>query len=368
MIRTIVISIGLLGAIGLHAASVAQAQTAPPPPDFKQPSLSSLSEKYAVPARSLADVPTPAGLPSLTVRLADGAAAHMVPTVRAAAARAAVLKGRSNLQGPLLYHAGGRVVYPYLVTYHIFWAPPKLQTGVGTGYSTSYPSVQVYMGAWITGHSPYDNNTQYYQTIGGVTNYIQNAGGWGGYYVDTAPYPASGCSNSATPGNCVTDTQIRAEIQRVMTLKGWTGGYNKMFLLYTSSGEGSCFDASSTSCANVQYCAYHSYFNGATTPIIYGNEPYPQLGVCTASTTPNNDVVADTAASIASHEINEATTDPLLNAWFDDSGNEIGDLCNFNYGANTWDGGLANQMWNGTFFELQQQWSNNKGGCVQSGP
>src|SRR5205807_5880603 len=112
----------------------------------------------------------------------------------------------------------------YLVTYHIFWVPPTLQTGGGTGFSASYAGVQVYMGAWITGHSPYDNNTQYYQTISGVTSYIQNAGGYAGYYIGTAPYPASGCADSATPGNCITDAQIRAEIQRVMTLNGWTGG------------------------------------------------------------------------------------------------------------------------------------------------
>jgi len=147
------------------------------------------------------------------------------------------------------------------------------------------------------------------------------------YYVDTAPYPASGCTDSATPGNCITDAQIQTEITKVMGINGWTGGINKMFLLYTSSGEGSCFDSSNTSCAYVQYCAYHSFYGGTTTPIIYGNQPYGGVIGCVAGgqTTPNSDIAADGAASTASHEISEAITDPLLNAWFDASGNENGD-------------------------------------------
>lgn len=77
---------------------------------------------------------------------------------------------------------------------------------------------------------------------------IQNAAGviltsgLAGVAVDNAPYPASGCSDTATPGNCIIDAQIQAEMQRVMTLLGWTSEPNKVFLLYTSSGEGSCFD------------------------------------------------------------------------------------------------------------------------------
>jgi hypothetical protein len=71
-----------------------------------------------------------------------------------------------------------------------------------------------------------------------------------------------------------------------------------------------------------------------------------------------------------SHEIMEAATDPLGNAWFDSSGNEIGDLCGFNFGPNTWGSGAGagNQMWNGLIFELQQQYDNHAAGCVQVGP
>ena len=62
-----------------------------------------------------------------------------------------------------------------------------------------------------------------------------------------------------------------------MTANGWTGGLNKLFMLFTSSGEGSCFDSTGNDCAYSDkvsgYCGYHSYIAG-TPPIIYANEPY----------------------------------------------------------------------------------------------
>jgi hypothetical protein len=57
----------------------------------------------------------------------------------------------------------------------------------------------------------------------------------------------------------------------------------------------------------------------------------------------------------ASHELTEAVTDPELNAWYTSQGNEIGDLCAYNYGTNSWDSAKANQMWNGRFYELQME-------------
>jgi hypothetical protein len=197
------------------------------------------------------------------------------------------------------------------------------------------------------GHGLDNNNTQYYQTISGVTSYIHNSGGLAAAVVDTDPYPVSSCHDPATPGNCITNTQIVDEISKVMTAHGWTGGLNKMFLLFTSSGEGSCFDSSSTSCAYTQYCGYHGYFSVGSTKVICGNESFGDLSVCQAPGTPspNADPVADAAASVASHELTEAATDPLLNAWFTSSGYEIGDSCAYNYRTNTWDSDKANQMW-----------------------
>ncbi len=280
------------------------------------------------------------------------------------------LPGDTNLMGaiaadpgPLLYH-GGPIMQTTTI-YPIFWIPSKLQTGASTGVSALYPSVQIKMLNEYTGHSLGTINTQYNQIS--PTAYILNKGGVGGFYVDSTPYPASGCTDTATPGNCITDTQIQTEVSNVMTIKGWTGGIGKIFMLFTSAGEGSC---SGTECAYTFYCAYHSVFGSVATPIIYSNEPYANTSVCQLPGTPspNGDAVADTAATAASHELSEAITDPELNAWYTAMGNENGDLCAYNYGTNTWDGGLANQAWNGDFFELQTEFNNHTGACAQVGP
>ncbi|MGC2109427.1 MAG: hypothetical protein WA655_07910 [Candidatus Korobacteraceae bacterium] len=155
----------------------------------------------------------------------------------------------------------------------------------------------------------------------------------------------------------------------MMNVKGWTGGLNKMFLLFTSSGEGSCFDSSGQSCAYTDYCAYHSFIDGSTT-IVYGNEPYGDTSACQEPGTPspNNDPAADTAATAASHEMTEAITDPELNAWYTAQDNEIGDLCAYQYGSNGWDSSKANQHWNAHYYELQMEYDNHKRACVQLGP
>lgn len=61
----------------------------------------------------------------------------------------------------------------------------------------------------------------------------------------------------------------------------------------------------------------------------------------------------------------EAVTDAHLNAWYDSSGNEIGDKCAWNFGPLSLDGGKANEEWNGHYYLVQQEGSNSKAGCTQ---
>jgi hypothetical protein len=300
---------------------------------------------------------------------------HVFPTVK----KKAELPALGMLTTPLSYHGGP--VMTKANTYAIYWIPPSLQTGAATSLSTHYQQVQNAFLSLYPGHGIDNDNTQYYQTSGSLihfTTWIQNSGGFVASYVDTAPYPPSGCTDTVTPGNCLTDAQIQAEIQKVIALKGWPTGINNMFLLFTSSGEGSC---AGTSCAYEWYCAYHSYFMSGTSPVIYGNEPYGNPNYCQVPGTPspNGDAAADAAATVASHELTEAITDPELNAWYDGSGSEIGDKCAWIYGTNTWDSGKANQSWWESwsslflvpqigYFELQEEYSNHANACIQVGP
>jgi hypothetical protein len=85
-------------------------------------------------------------------------------------------------------------------------------------------------------------------------------------------------------------------------------------------------------------------------------------------TSPNGDSGADGMANTLSHEIEEAISDPDLNAWFDSSGQENGDKCNFNFGATqtAGNGSQFNQTFGGHNWMLQQNWRNSGGGaCAQ---
>lgn len=306
---------------------------------------------------------------------------HVLPTVEKAAQRANFRASQtSGATGALVYHGGP--VMTTATAYAIFWAPAKLQDGQPTSLPTSYQNIQTALLQAYPGHGIDSNNTQYYMTTGSLffrfTSFVQGMGGFGGSYVDTSAYPASGCSDYITPGNCLTDAQIQEEVTKVMALKGWTGGLNHIFFVYTSTGEGSC---ASFGCAYTDYCAYHGYFTQGSQTVVYGNEPYAAAPYCQGGTSPNGDAAGDSAASITSHELTESITDPELNAWYSASGEEIGDLCAWNYGTNTWDGGQANQYWPISYnnfilfghfpvtsFELQQEYDNHTASCVQVGP
>jgi len=281
---------------------------------------------------------------------------------------------------PLIYH-GGPVMLTTTV-YAIYWAPPHLQDGHATSLSAAYQGVQNTMFKEYFGHSISTNNTQYYQGSS-PKKYIKGTGSFGGSYVDTSLYPGSHCFDSSSAltngNNCISDADLQNEIKKVMTLKGWTGGLNKIFMLFTSSDEGQC--AGTGSCSYVQYCAYHSSFvNGSGQTVIYGNEPYGDNNACqiAGAPSPNGNPAADTAATAASHELTEAITDPLGTGWWDSSGYEIGDECAYYYGFAGYLSGKADELWDGHPFFLQTEYSNvlqnwgidvvNFPGCFNAGP
>jgi len=275
--------------------------------------------------------------------------------------------------GVLSYHGGP--IMSGNNFYAIFWIPAHLQNGQSTTLTSKYQLLAEQMLSDYPYHGISNNSTQYYSSINGVTKYFVGTGGLAGYDVDTNPYPASGCHDSVTPSNCITDAQLQAEISRVMTLRGWTPGLNKMFIVFTSTGEGSCTDNSSSTCAYTSYCAYHGYFGSTTTPTIYANMPYANPTYCYASSNgqhaPSGDVPSDANVNVTSHEITEANTDPESNAWWDSAnGEEIGDLCAWNFGTADWNSGLApaNQNWNGHYFDLQLEYNNHTAACVKIGP
>jgi len=327
------------------------------------------------------EMPALGGQPlQLNVDAASGHQVHVMPTHKQIKDLADIGYQHNGGTPPLLYHGGPVMTSP--TVYLIYWVPPHLQDGTATTMPASYQNIETTMIKEYFGHSLDNNNTQYYQNS--PKAYIKNTGTVGGAYVDNALYPGSDCFDPATTltngNNCISDGDLQKEVGKVMALKHWTGGVNNLFMVFTSSNEGQCA-SSGSDCSYYTYCAYHSYFvNSASQKVIYSNEPYGDTTVCQVpgAPSPNGFPKADAAATAAAHELTESITDPLLNAWLDSSGFEIGDECAFYYGVPLWNGGLANEAWDGHPFYIQTMYSNltrnyfltdsNFTGCFNTGP
>ena len=70
------------------------------------------------------------------------------------------------------------------------------------------------------------------------------------------------------------------------------------------------------------------------------------LNACAAQTiSPNGNAGVDGMVSVIAHELEEATTDPDLNAWYDGSGAENADKC-------AWTFGQHQSLVNGAYFNM----------------
>jgi len=284
---------------------------------------------------------------------------HIVPTGHPHDAPIRSVANAANNNGStLLRYYGGPTMRTTSTTYAIFWEPPTLQDGTATYVSPTYNSLIEQYFNDVGGSGLYNINTQYYDTSG----HILNNSTLGGVWIDTSPYPASGCTDTYTPHGCLSDSQLKAEVVNALNVNGWSGGLNNAFFLFTSWGEGSCHG----DCAFSNFCAYHNYITYNGQPVMYANMPYTgtDLPNCGTNTSPNNDFDADSTINYLSHEDMEIVTDPLLNAWHDLNGNENGDRCGARFGAVTLDGGLANEEWNGHYYIVQEEYSNAIANCA----
>jgi hypothetical protein len=264
-----------------------------------------------------------------------------------------------------LTYGNGPVMSHKEISYAIYWLPPTLQDGSPTSMSPTYqPLIERYFGD-VGGHRLYAINKQYYEIVGGQQINIRNRSSAGPVWVDTSPYPPSGCNDPATPGNCLSDLQIKIEVGHAADVNHWKPDIERMFFVFTSSGEGSCFGSGPSGCAFTDYCAYHGDFAHKGQTTIYANMPY--LGTtdgCHTPTSPNGDIAADSTTNVASHEQMESVTDPLPGSGWTSPEGEIGAKCVWFFGPLGYDG-IANQRWNGHLYVTQEEWSNHFSSCAQ---
>jgi PKD repeat protein len=189
--------------------------------------------------------------------------------------------------------------------------------------------------------------------------------------------PDSGAVYSDSSGYtaCVTDAQIQTELNKVLSADGLPNGLAYSYAVFLPKGVESCEDGRdnaengvcTVSASGGTFCAYHSSTAGGA---IYSDVPFPIYSSLTgfscgtedvfgADQSPNGQTDADVVLSPLSHELTEAVTDPLGNAWFDRAGNEVGDDCAGLFGTTSGTfGALYNQTINGAHYLTQETFSN----------
>jgi len=140
---------------------------------------------------------------------------------------------------------------------------------------------------------------------------------------------------------------------------------NGVYFVLTSS------DVNETSGFCKKYCGWHTHATINNVDIKYafvGNTDRCPLACEQQTNSPNGNSGADGMASVLAHELEEAISDPDLNAWYDSSGLENADKCAWKFGPTqtTASGAQYNQTLAGYNWLIQMNWENRRGGgCAQ---
>lgn len=203
------------------------------------------------------------------------------------------------------------------------------------------------------GGSPYFNiNTTYYD---GSNVHVTNRINYLGSTVD-----------SYSQGTALSDAQIQTVVSSAISSGRLPNDTNAVYFVLTSA------DVNATSGFCTQYCGWHTHgtIGGSDIKYSFVGNPDRCPSSCSAQTTgPNGNAGADGMASIIAHELEEAVSDPDLNAWYDRRGYENADKCAWTFGTeSTASNGAKYNMTLGTRnYLIQQNWVNASGGfCAKS--
>jgi phosphate-induced protein 1 len=257
------------------------------------------------------------------------------------------------------YHGGpvmkGNPVHTYVIWYGN-WA------GTGSNTAATRSLIEHFLGT-IGGSAIELVNTTYGDNSGNVSGNVSFNG-----------------STIVSSSTNLSDSGVRTQVANALSSGRLPTDSNGVYFVLTSS------NISETSGFCTSYCGWHTHstINGVDIKYSFvGNVDRCPSGCEIQRTGPNSPATnvggADGMANVISHELEEAISDPDLNAWFDTSGQENADKCNFNFGAThtcnanglcTPAGTSAAAKYNQTFgnndWMLQQNWRNSGGGaCAQ---
>ncbi|MBV9473929.1 MAG: hypothetical protein JO206_13250, partial [Solirubrobacterales bacterium] len=275
---------------------------------------------------------------------------------------------------PLVYH-GGPVMRG--VTLHtIFWAPAGYRFDGSPGAAT--PGYEQLIQQFLVDVA-HDSGTT--GNVFSVLNQYPDRAGAGSYGVaydpatdsidDPNPYPSGqGCPSPSGIAACVTDLQLRHEIERVIR-SGPPGerGLNNLWLVFLPPDVDTC--VAIAQCGSDTYAGYHALLDFGRGSAVYVVVPDPLIeSTPPPGADPQGNPEAELAIDAAAHETAEALSDPEGTGWMDPNGFEVGDKCENGPQQGTplgfaADGSPYNQVIDGHQYLLQTMWSNPAAGCVQ---
>lgn len=246
---------------------------------------------------------------------------HPAPAMRAASTPIATALGSGNVT----YH-GGPVISNVRVTV-VYWTS-------AVAFQSTWPSY--YPG--VTNSTYLDWLTEYHTSTQGIGR---------GSFVKAVVDP------SPPSGTTITQSQIEAEIKRLIQVGTIaTPGANDLTMVYFPPGytvlAGGWFSCTPTD----GFCGFHSATLNNGVEDYYG--VIVDSSACGSRCGPGTQLA--NTESVSSHELVEAISDPLLNAWFDSSdGSEIADICQ----------DMQAQV---SGFTVQKAWSQLQDACVVRNP
>jgi Phosphate-induced protein 1 conserved region len=264
---------------------------------------------------------------------ADNNSDDNAPETNPRAARAtAPTQGSTTTQTPAITFHGGPVIGT--PTAYVIWYGNWNQSN-----GSDTPAGQQIVRDFLSniGGSPYFRiNTTYTGVGGGVTR--------GAEYTDTG-----------SQGTRLTDNKVFAVVNNAINGGHLPYDANGVYFVLTSSN----ISESSGFCT--QYCGWHTAGSGTVghTRYAFVGNANRCLSSCAAQTTgPNGNAGVDGMISVIAHELEEATTDPDLNAWYDSNGSEDADKCAWTFGHSqyqTANGAFANMHLGTRDFLVQRE-------------
>lgn len=218
--------------------------------------------------------------------------------------------GTGSVTPVIAYHNGPLIATP--VVYLLWYG------NWNRGNGTDTPAGQQIIRDWassIGGSAHFQINSTY------------NISGW--VVTGNVTYGGQATISGYPQGTSLTDTEVKTVVNNAITSGKVPYNAAGVYFVLTSS------DVSESSGFCTQYCGWHTAATPSAGHIRYsfvGNAARCISSCAAQSSSPNGNAGVDGMISVMTHELEEATTDPDLNAWYDSQGAENADKCAWTFG------------------------------------